>query len=116
MFSSIRAKTLLAIVPLLLLTMITLSWVSYHYSAQIIESEVNAKMAFQSDLTLKTFSASLNGPMAIGETIARFTEKGTASITKEQYSAFLQNVIPSNSLIVGAGVWFEPFAYKSDLK
>lgn len=116
MFSSIRAKTLVAIVPLLLVTMMTLSWVSYYYSSQIIESEVNAKMAFQSDLTLKTFYAGLSGPMAIGESIARFTEKGTAAITKEQYSAFLQNVIPSNSLIVGAGIWFEPFTYKPDMK
>lgn len=116
MFSSIRAKTLVAIVPLLLLTMISLSWVSYHYSSQIIRSEVNAKMAFQSDLILKTFHAGLSGPMAIGESIARFTEKGTSGITKEQYSAFLQNIIPSNSLIIGSGVWFEPFAYKSDIK
>lgn len=116
MFSSIRAKTLLAILPLLLLTTITLSWVSYHYSAQIIESEVNAKMEYQSSLTIKTFQADLNSPIAVGEAIARFTEKGTSGITKDQYAAFLQNVIPSNSLIFGAGIWFEPFAYKNDVK
>lgn len=116
MFLSIRAKTLLAILPLLLLTMITLSWVSYHYSSRIIESEVNAKMEFQSSLTLKTFQADLNSPMAVGESIARFTEKGTSAITKEQYAAFLQNIVPSNSLIFGAGIWFEPFAYKNDKK
>jgi hypothetical protein len=40
MLTSIRAKTLIAIMPLLLLMMITLSWISYHYSAQIIESEM----------------------------------------------------------------------------
>ena len=102
MFSTIRAKTLLAIIPLLLLTMITLSWVSYHYSAQIIQSEVSAKMTFQSELILKIFHASLSGPTAIGESIARFTEKGNNGITKSQYAAFLQNIIPTNPLILGA--------------
>ena len=116
MFTSIRAKTLAAIVPLLLLTMVTLSWVSYHYSAQIIETEVNEKMALQSNLTLTTFHADLNSPTAIGESIARFTEKGGSGIAKSQYAAFLQNIIPSNPLIIGAGVWFEPFAYKGDTK
>jgi len=116
MFTSIRAKTLVAILPLLLLTMLTLTWVSYRYSAQIIESEMNAKMALQSDLTLTTFQAELNIPMAISESIARFTEKGSSGITKGQYAAFLQNIIPSNHLLIGAGVWFESFAYKSDTK
>ncbi len=116
MFFSIRAKTLLAILPLLLVTMIILSWVSYHYSAQIIESEVNAEMELKSSLTLKTLQADLNNPMAFSQAIARFTEKGTNGITKEQYAAFLQNIVPADSLIFGAGVWFEPFAYKNDVK
>ena len=115
MFTSIRAKTLAAIVPLLLVTMVTLSWVSYHYSAQIIQSEMNEKMALQSNLTLTTFQAELNSPMAISESIARFTEKGS-SLSKGQYAAFLENVIPSNHLIIGSGIWFEPFLYKNDTK
>ena len=116
MLTSIRAKTFLTIIPLFLITMTTLSWISYHYSAQIIESEMNAKMDLQTAATLEKFRADLNGPTALGETIARFTEKGNHAISKEQYSAFLQNVIPSNPLIVGSGVWFEPFSYKADVK
>jgi methyl-accepting chemotaxis protein len=102
--------------PLLLLMMITLSWISYHYSAQIIESEMNTKMDLQTAATLEKFRADLNSYTALGETIARFTEKGNHSISKEQYAAFLQNIIPSNALIVGSGVWFEPFSYNSRRK
>lgn len=116
MLTSIRAKTLVAIMPLLLLTLIALSWISYHYSAQTIESEMNAKMNVQTAAILENFRADLNGPTALGETIARFTEKGSSHLSKEQYSSFLQNTIPSNTLIVGSGVWFEPFAYKADVK
>jgi methyl-accepting chemotaxis protein len=116
MISSIRAKTLLAIMPLLLAILLILSWISYHYSSQIIESEMNVKMDLQTAVTLERLRADLNGPTALGETIARFTEKGNHTISKEQYSTFLQNAIPSNALIVGSGIWFEPFNYKSDVK
>lgn len=116
MFTSIRAKTVLAIMPLLLLTLVILSWISYHYSAQIIESEMDARMNVQATAILESFRADLNTPAALGKTVARFTEKSNRTLSKEQYSLFLQNTVPSYPLVVGSGVWFEPFAYKADVK
>jgi len=112
----IRTKTLLAIMPILLLIMASLSWVSYHYSYQIIETELNKQMNLQLEATLKDFRSHLNSYKSTGETIARFTEKGGNSITKNQYAAFLQNAITSNALILGSGVWFEPFQYNTAVK
>ena len=113
---SVRTKTLLAIMPLLLLVMITLSWISYHYSQQIIETELNSKMALQLDVTLEGFRTHLNTHKSIGETIARFTDKGGNSISKAQYAEFLKSAITSNPLTLGAGIWFEPFRYKADIQ
>lgn len=113
---SIRTKTLLFIMPLLLLVMLALSWISYHYSYQIIENELNKQMALQMDVTLGGFRTQLNTHKSIGETLARIVEKGGSSISKNQYSAFLQNAITSNQLTLGAGIWFEPFQYQASLQ
>lgn len=113
---SIRTKTLLAIMPLLLLVMITLSWISYHYSHQIIENELNKKMVLQLNATLEGFRTHLNSHKAIGEALARFSDKGGTNISKAQYAEFLKSIITSNPLTLGAGIWFEPFQYKADIQ
>ena len=113
---SIRTKTLLAIMPLFLLVMITLSWISYRYSYQIIETELNKQMVLQLNASLEGFRTSLNSHKAISETIARFTDKGGDSISKAQYAEFLKSAITSNPVTLGAGIWFEPFQYKADIQ
>jgi len=115
-FTSIRAKTLVTILPLLLLVMVMLSWISYYYSGQIIEDDINQKMSLQMTGTLNDFQAKLNLTKAMGESLARFAEESGSSITKAQYTAFLKNVLPSNDMAFGTGIWFEPYAYKPDVK
>lgn len=44
---SIRAKTMLAILPLLILVMIILSLISYQYSYGIIQQQLDEKMSLQ---------------------------------------------------------------------
>jgi methyl-accepting chemotaxis protein len=113
---SMRTKTLLAIMPLLLLVMLAVSWISYHYSQQIIEVALDKQMGLQLDVTLEGFRTHLNRHKAMGETIARFTDKGGTSISKAQYAEFLKSAITSNPLTLGAGIWFEPFRYKTDIQ
>lgn len=113
--TTIRTKTLLTFMPLVIISLLILSWIGYHYSAQLIEEEINQKMEVQLDKTLTQFYTQLNAHKAIGQTIARFTETGGNALSKEQYAAFLQNAITSNDLILGAGVWFEPFQYKAEV-
>ncbi|HEY3424341.1 MAG TPA: methyl-accepting chemotaxis protein, partial [Negativicutes bacterium] len=113
---SIRIKTLLSIMPLLLFIMVMLSWISYHYSYQIIETDISKQMALQTDATLTDFRSKLNFSKATGETIARLAEKIGDGMTKTQYAAFLQNIVPANEMAVGAGVWFEPFRYQAAIK
>lgn len=115
-FKSIRTKTLLAILPLLVLVMVILSWISYQYSYGIIEKQLNEQMSLQLQETLHSFETQLSSHKTIGLTLARVAEKGGDTLSKEQYAAFLQNAITSNTQTLGAGIWFEPFRYKSDVK
>ncbi len=114
--TSIKAKTLLIIMPMLLLVMISLSWISYYYSRQIIENELNQKITMQMQATLENFLTKLISHKTIPETLARIVEKGGDSLTKQQYASFLQNTLSAkNTLTFGVGIWFEPGRYKADV-
>lgn len=115
-FKSIRAKTLAAILPLLLVIIVALSWLAYHYSSAIIETELNANMGWQLNSTLHAFEAELNAHQMIGQTLARVVEKTGNSLSEDQYQAFLKNAILSNPSTLGAGIWFEPYVYRMDVK
>lgn len=113
---SIRAKTMLAILPLLILVMIILSLISYQYSYGIIQQQLDEKMSLQLQESLQSFETQLSTHKATGLTLARITEKGSSALSKEQYVSFISNALAgSSSQTFGMGVWYEPFRYKSDL-
>ncbi len=115
--TSIKMKTLLIIMPMLLLVMIALSGISYYYSRQLIEKELAQRIEMQMQATLAGFHTKLVNHKTIPETLARVVEKGGDSISKEQYASFLKNVLSAkNELTLGAGIWFAPGAYKPEIR
>lgn len=115
--TSIQAKTLLFIMPLLLLVMLSLSGISYYYSRQTIEAELQKEMSLQMSATLENFNTKLTSHKAIPETLARVTENIGDALPKTHYARLLEkNLDLNNKLTFGIGIWFEPGRYKSDIK
>lgn len=113
---TIRAKTMVAILPLLLVIIVALSWLAYNYASYIIETELNTSMGWQLSSTLQNFETELNAHKMIGQTLSCVAENTGSSLSEEQYRAILEKAIKSNPSTLGAGIWFEPFAYRSDVK
>lgn len=111
---SIRMRTLLLILPLVLATLVIMSYTSYQYSRELINNEIQQKMDFNIGQTVESINRILVEHSRIPEVLARSVEASGSSLTKQQYLDILKRIITANDSTLGAGIWYEPYAYATD--
>ncbi|MDQ0877447.1 methyl-accepting chemotaxis protein [Paenibacillus sp. V4I3] len=115
-FKSIRTRTLVTILPLLILSMFVLSALSYSYSKQMINAEIQDKMAYQLNATINNMQTILTAHSKIPESLARTIEPVGDKIDKGKYFQIIQGLLSTNPDTFGVGIWYEPYQYKNYLQ
>ena len=115
-FSSIKLRTMFSILPLTILTLIALVFVSYFYSRSLIETEISQKMDHQLDSVSTALQNRITAHSKVTEGLARSIEVSSVSLTPDQYVSMLKNNVGINEDTFGLGVFFEPYQYRPDLK
>ncbi|KQX48593.1 methyl-accepting chemotaxis protein [Paenibacillus sp. Root444D2] len=115
-FKSIRTRTLVTILPWLILSMFVLSALSYSYSKQIINAEIQDKMAYQLNATINNMQTILTAHSKIPESLARTIEPVGDKIDKGKYFQIIQGLLSTNPDTFGVGIWYEPYQYKNYLQ
>lgn len=114
--SSVSAKTMLTILPLVLLTLILISVISYKFSETLLKNEIQNKMTAQLNGTIKDIEKQLTAHDMLLQGLARTVESIGTDISNDEYDSLLKQLITANSFTFGAGVWYEPYAYSKDTK
>lgn len=112
---SIQARTLIYILPLVLISMIVMTFMSYSYGQQMVNKEIKQKMINQLDLASKKIDESLSTHSMVAKSLAKTAQTSGTLLNKENYEALLKQMVASNSETFGAGVWYEPYKYKNDI-
>jgi Methyl-accepting chemotaxis protein len=115
-FKSIRSITLVFILPVIIIGMILLAFLSYQNAKTLIDKEIQDKMAYLLQQTIQGIEKKLLKHAAIPATLSRTVEAADGSMTKENYAALVQKSITTNEETFGIGIWFEPYKYKKDIK
>ncbi|WP_261305203.1 methyl-accepting chemotaxis protein [Paenibacillus andongensis] len=115
-FRSIRSRTLVTILPWLILSMFALSGLSYSYSKNIINAEIQDKMAYQLNSTINNMQTILTAHSKIPESLARTIEPVGDKIDKGKYFQIIQGLLSTNPDTFGVGIWYEPYQYKNYLQ
>ncbi len=105
---------MLTILPLVLLTLVAMSVISYKYSETLLKNEIQNKMTAQLNGTIKDIEKQLTAHDTLLQGLARTVESVGNGITAEEYAGLLRKMITANSVTFGAGVWYEPYAYNKD--
>lgn len=123
---SIRFSLLLVIIPVVAISLIVLSVLGYLTSKQIIESSAETEMTQSLSIASQSIEKSLSKNSMIAETLARGVESvsrqmdpagtGTADTDAGIYQTMLTSFVGSNAETFGGGIWFEPYAYRSDVQ
>jgi methyl-accepting chemotaxis protein len=113
---SIKAKILLSILPLFIVSMVVLTTISYYSSIKLLNIEIHDKMENQLMGQVTQIQKSLDKHSKIAEALAKAAEASYDVLAKEDYSELLTSVISTNKETFGAGIWFEPFKHKASEK
>lgn len=113
-FKKIGTKMLVMILPILVLAQVILTVISATSSESLVDSKTQESMQAE----LRANSAEVSGYLQDVETLADAIAVSVASsytyTSWEDYEKMLTDMIAMNDIVLGSGLWFEPYAYDSE--
>ncbi|KHD37126.1 chemotaxis protein [Clostridium acetobutylicum] len=113
---SIRTRTLISVLPVIIVILMVLVSISYYFSRNMLSKEIDSKITNNINQLKETISGKLQAHQRVAETLARTIEADNFNITNNDYSSLLSKYAMINEDTLGAGIWYEPWKFKSDLK
>ena len=113
---SIKTKTMLSILPITIVLLLSLTSISYVLSKNSLTKEINEKMNYKLNELSLGIENKLVAHKRVAETLARTVEASTSTLSKDEYRKLLEKFAVVNGDTFGAGIWFEAYKYKADIK
>ena len=113
---SVRMRTIISILPVTILLLVILSVASYFAGKNTISKEIDTKIQNKMDGLNVTISSRLNSHARVAESLANTVEVTGATLNKNQYQDLVEKYAAMNEDTFGAGIWYEPYKYKTDIK
>ncbi|WP_346929712.1 methyl-accepting chemotaxis protein [Clostridium sp.] len=113
---SIKVKMILLLMPIIIVAMLVLGYMSYSSAEKIISSQLEINMNGKLNEKSQEIEKSLERHQKISESLAKVVQNSGSSLTKENYKGMLESLVETNDETFGAGVWFEPFKYSKDME
>ncbi|MEG1256205.1 methyl-accepting chemotaxis protein [Clostridium sp.] len=107
---------ILLLLPVIIVSMIILGYMSYSSSKKIINNELEINMNSKLNEKSQEIEKSLERHEKISESLAKVVQGSLPSLTKANYENIVKSLIETNDETFGAGVWFEPFKYNKDVE
>lgn len=112
-FKKISTKMLVTIVPVILIAMGILTIVSMKSSREIINEQIASSMEAELRAQNGAMGEYLDSVSNMATMIADMVETDYTTTDIESYEKILANIISDNDLVMGSGIWFEPYVYDS---
>ncbi|ROR23970.1 methyl-accepting chemotaxis sensory transducer with Cache sensor [Mobilisporobacter senegalensis] len=115
-FKKISTKMLVILLSVIILSMITLSFVSYWSSRAIIQNQISENMDSELNAQINSIQLKLQKIDTMASQIAKSVENTYSTTKLDQYEKMLESMIFDSDLVLGSGIWFEPYVYDSNEK
>lgn len=113
---SIKTKTLLAILPVVIIPLVVITVFGYYNSKMLITKEIDSKMKNALSSNSEMIQKRLERHEKIAQSLAKTVQSSYKVMKKDNFVALLNESIKTNDDTYGAGVWFEPMAYDGKSK
>ena len=116
MFSHIRMKILLIVIPVLC-GVIMLSYIaSVSIAKRIIDQETSERISAEKEIQKNLIEKNMYDAAQISGVLAASAEKNYKYNTPEDIINILKSTVTDSAFILGAGIWFEPYLYNQSQK
>ncbi|MEH7107706.1 methyl-accepting chemotaxis protein [Bacillus sp. JJ1764] len=111
-FRSIRSRTFFLILPLLLITLISIGGISYFNAKNSINEQLNQKMNQQLMGITNKVESNLTGHTRVAQSIAKTMESEKIGFYHlDQLNSLIGKNLENNKDTFGSGVFFAPYTY-----
>ena len=113
-FKNIGVRMLATIVPVILIATILLTVVSINSTRKVTEEQVQETMSATIDYAEEQVIANTEIVKEAASTLGMAVSSGYQTFTLEQFEQMLTGIIGSEDIILGSGIWFEPYVFDPD--
>ena len=113
---SIRYEILFILLPIVVVSMILLSFLGYRTAKQIIWNKTNQEMKLNLDASVAKIEKSLSQNRMVAQSLAKAAQTNKNVMEPDNYKKMLPSVVSTNDETFGAGIWFEPYQYDAKEK
>lgn len=110
-FRRIRTKMLVTLLPVIIIAMLVLTVISALSSSNIVNEQIGERMEATLAAEAGTIENYLNVVQSTAMTISRTVGTTYKEMELSQYESMLAEIIMDNDMVLGSGIWFEPFVY-----
>ena len=109
----ISTKMLLTILPLVIVALVLLTVISIVSSRRTITNQIKDRMAAELSAEEGNMAEYLDSVSNMATVISRVVSTTYKTTDWATYEKMLTAIISDNDIVLGSGLWFEPYAYDS---
>lgn len=107
----ISTKMLAFILPVVIVGLFLLTFEGISVSSDIINEQIQEEMDLNLQAQIQSISNEMDSVSALTAEIACMVEKTYQTTEMPNYEALLGKLIFKNDMVLGSGIWFEPYQY-----
>lgn len=109
-FRKLSIKILLGVVPFFIIAVSVLTTISTRISSNIIDNEITAEMNAELNSNINGILTNLDKVRTTATVLTRFMDAYYNDIAADDFGKSFEEIVADNELVLGCGVWFEPYA------
>ena len=110
-FKKIGTKMLVIILPILILAQVLLTFISATSSQTLLEEKTQDSMEAELRANIEEIEGYLNDVMTLANAISKSVGTSYTYTEWDDYENMLTELINMNDIVLGSGLWFEPYVY-----
>lgn len=107
----IGTKIILMIIPIFLLAQGVLTGISAISSGELVDEKTTDNMFSQLEYNKKRIDGCMDEIVTMSNSISVAVANTYNKTNLKEYEKMLEEMIQTNSMVLGSGLWFEPYAY-----
>lgn len=112
----IGVKLISTIVPIVIISLVLVTVLSATFARSIVNNQITKRMNAELSTQENAIERYLDGVSSMATTLSRVVGNTYKDTPWETYEAMLGEVINENDIVLGSGLWFEPYVYDENEK
>ena len=115
-FKKISVRILIVILPVIIVAMLSLGTIAGVTSREIISDEISKQMNSELQAETTKIMKEIEEVSTIATSISNSISSSYTLMPIEKYEKILEKSISQSNIILGSGIWFEPYVYDKNKK